>query len=281
MEVSGPLSEQPSVLIRHSRAFHSLITRVGRPLRPTAKAKPPPPGPRGKSAAPDSDELAEAASAESVAEDVEVLSDDELADELQELRARASAAEASLQAAEDATQLQKDKFLRLNADWENYRKRTAAEQTRARTDAKGDVVKQLLPLVDSFELARGQLQPQTDGELKIDSAYQGVYKQMVDLMKAIGVVPVPGEGQPFDPNVHDAIMREPSEEVPDSTVLQVLRRGFTIGEKLLRPAMVKVSFSEAPAAPAASASGNGAAAAAAAAATADVADEVKDAAMDS
>lgn len=100
------------------------------------------------------------------------LSEAELADELQELRARASAAEASLQAAEDAAQLQKDKFLRLNADWENYRKRTAAEQTRVRSDAKGDVVKQLLPLVDSFELARSQLQPQNDGEQKIDAAYQ-------------------------------------------------------------------------------------------------------------
>lgn len=88
------------------------------------------------------------------------------------MRARASAAEASLQAAEDAAQTQKDRYLRLNADWENYRKRTAAEQTRVRSDAKGDVVKQLLPLVDSFELARSQLQPQNDGEQKIDSAYQ-------------------------------------------------------------------------------------------------------------
>ena len=56
----------------------------------------------------------------------------------------------------------------------------------------------------------------------VNALLQGVYKQMVDLMKAIGVMAVPGEGSAFDPNVHDAIMREPSEEVPDSTVLQVL-----------------------------------------------------------
>ncbi len=68
---------------------------------------------------------------------------------------------------------------------------------------------------------------------------------MVDIFKGFGLEAVPGEGAPFDPEVHEAIMREPSSDVPDGTVLQEFRRGFRMGEKLLRPAMVKVSFQEA------------------------------------
>lgn len=69
---------------------------------------------------------------------------------------------------------------------------------------------------------------------------QGLYKQMVETFKSLGVEVVPGVGEPFDPNFHDAIMREPSNEVPDGTVLQEFRRGFRLGSNLLRPGMVKV-----------------------------------------
>lgn len=73
---------------------------------------------------------------------------------------------------------------------------------------------------------------------------------MVDILKGLGVDTVDTVGSPFDPELHEAIMREPSDEVPDGTVLLEFRKGFRMGERLLRPAMVKVSFSEA-AAPAA------------------------------
>ncbi|PNH03123.1 Protein GrpE, partial [Tetrabaena socialis] len=71
-----------------------------------------------------------------------------------------------------------------------------------------------------------------------------LYKQMVELMRSLGVEPVPTTGTPFDPAIHDGIMREPSNEHPDGTVLQEFRKGFAIGGKLLRPAMVKVSYTE-------------------------------------
>lgn len=72
---------------------------------------------------------------------------------------------------------------------------------------------------------------------------QGLYKQMVEAFKSLGVEAVPGVGEPFDPQFHDAIMREPSEDVPDGTVLQEFRRGFRLGSTLLRPGMVKASRS--------------------------------------
>jgi molecular chaperone GrpE len=75
---------------------------------------------------------------------------------------------------------------------------------------------------------------------------------MVDIMKGLGVDTVDTVGAPFDPEIHEAIMREPNDEVPDGTVLLEFRKGFKMGERLLRPAMVKVSFTE-NAAPAASA----------------------------
>ena len=72
------------------------------------------------------------------------------------------------------------------------------------------------------------------------SPLQSLYKQMVEIFRTLGVDAVPGVGQPFDPNFHDAVMREQNDDVPDGTVLQEFRKGFRHGDKLLRPAMVKV-----------------------------------------
>lgn len=69
---------------------------------------------------------------------------------------------------------------------------------------------------------------------------QGLYKQLVETFKGLGVEAVPGVGEPFDPEFHDAIMKEPNDDVPDGTVLQEFRKGFRIGGTLLRPGMVKV-----------------------------------------
>jgi molecular chaperone GrpE len=144
----------------------------------------------------------------------------------------------------------RDKFLRLQADFDNFRKRTAGEKDALRTSVKADTVGELLPLVDNFELAKTQLKLESEGEKKVDAAYQGLYKQMVEIFRGLGLEAVPGVGSPFDPSLHDAIMREASDQVPDGTVLEEFRKGFTLGDRLLRPAMVKVSYNDAaPAAP--------------------------------
>jgi molecular chaperone GrpE len=171
----------------------------------------------------------------------------ELQAELAVLQQRAASAEASASAFEETLKATKDKFVRLSADFENFRKRTATERDSLRDSVKGDTMTALLPLIDNFELAKSQLKLETEGEKKVDAAYQGLYKQMVELFRSLGLEAVPGAGEPFDPEVHEAIMREPSDEVPDGTVLEEFRKGFRLGDRLLRPAMVKVSYNDAPA----------------------------------
>lgn len=144
----------------------------------------------------------------------------------------------------------KERFLRLNADFENFRKRSERDRLAVSTNVKGDVVSSLLPMVDNFERAKTQIKIETEGEKKIDDSYQGIYKQFVEIMKGLGVSVVETVGKEFDPNIHEAIMREESSQYAEGIVVEEFRRGFILGEKLLRPAMVKVSAGlVAPAAP--------------------------------
>jgi molecular chaperone GrpE len=174
----------------------------------------------------------------------------ELKTELEQLKERAASAQLTAVALEENMKSVKEQFVRLSADFDNFRKRSATERDTLKSSIKGDTVAAMLPLIDNFELAKSQLKLETEGEKKIDAAYQGLYKQMVELFRGMGLEAVPGAGEPFDPNLHEAIMREPNDDVPDGTVLEEFRKGFMLGERLLRPAMVKVSFSDAPAAPA-------------------------------
>ena len=100
---------------------------------------------------------------------------------------------------------------------------------------------ELLSVVDNFERARTQIKPQNEGEMGIHKSYQGVYKQLVDSLKRIGVSPMRPEGQQFDPNLHEAVMREPTEEHPEGTVMEELQRGYYLGDRILRHSLVKVA----------------------------------------
>ncbi|KAL3845587.1 hypothetical protein ACJIZ3_002990 [Penstemon smallii] len=135
----------------------------------------------------------------------------------------------------------KEKYLRLQADFDNYRKRSEKEKLTARSNAQGEVIESLLPMVDSFERAKQHIKIETEMEKKIDTSYQGIYKQFVEIMRSLRVAAVPTVGKPFDPSMHEAIAREESQEYKEGIVIQELRRGFYLGERLLRPAMVKVS----------------------------------------
>ncbi|MBW4431771.1 MAG: nucleotide exchange factor GrpE [Pelatocladus maniniholoensis HA4357-MV3] len=132
-------------------------------------------------------------------------------------------------------------YMRIAADFENYRKRTIKEKEDLEVQAKRNAINELLPVVDNFERARSQIKPQDDGEMGIHKSYQGVYKLLVDSLKRLGVSPMRPEGQPFDPNLHEAVMREPTDEYPEGTVLEELVRGYYLGDRVLRHAMVKVA----------------------------------------
>ncbi|GAB2271967.1 hypothetical protein Dimus_006797 [Dionaea muscipula] len=151
--------------------------------------------------------------------------------------------EAALKVSALSTELAsgREKYIRLQADFDNFRKRSENERLNIRNDAQGEVIQSLLPMVDSFERAKQQIRPETEKETKIDTSYQGIYKQLVEIMRSLRVAAVATIGKPFDPSVHEAIAREESEEFKAGIVIQELRRGFLLGNRLLRPAMVKVS----------------------------------------
>lgn len=131
-------------------------------------------------------------------------------------------------------------YLRIVADFDNFRKRSQKEKEELDLQTKGNTIVELLPVVDNFERARSQLKPQTDAEMSIHKSYQSVYKQLVDTLKRLGVAPMRPEGKQFDPSLHEAVMRSPSEE-PEGTVLEELVRGYFLGDRILRHAMVKVA----------------------------------------
>jgi len=132
-------------------------------------------------------------------------------------------------------------YMRIAADFENYRKRTSKEKEEIDLQVKRNTITELLPVVDNFERARSHLKPQSEGEMTIHKSYQGVYKQLVDCLKRLGVAPMRPEGQQFDPNLHEAVMREATNEHPEGTVLEELVRGYYFGDRVLRHAMVKVA----------------------------------------
>ncbi|MGB3138623.1 MAG: nucleotide exchange factor GrpE [Nodosilinea sp.] len=131
--------------------------------------------------------------------------------------------------------------MRIAADFENYRKRTSKEKDELATQIKGDTVIELLPVVDNFERARSQIKPQTEAEMTIHKSYQSVYKQLVETLKRLGVSAMRAEGQEFDPLLHEAVMREPTADHPEGTVVEEFVRGYQIGDRVLRHAMVKVA----------------------------------------
>lgn len=140
----------------------------------------------------------------------------------------------------------KSQYMRIAADFDNYRKRTQREKDDLEQQIKCSTINELLPVVDNFERARSQIKPQTDQETTIHKSYQSVYKQLVDCLKRIGVSPMRAEGKEFDPNLHEAVMREATSEHPEGTVMEELQRGYLLGERVLRHALVKVAAAPEP-----------------------------------
>jgi molecular chaperone GrpE len=131
--------------------------------------------------------------------------------------------------------------MRIAADFENYRKRTSKEKDELEVQIKGNTIIELLPVVDNFERARSQIKPQTEAEMTIHKSYQGVYKQLVEALKRLGVSAMRAEGQEFNPLLHEAVMREPTRDYSEGTVIEEFVRGYQLGDRVLRHAMVKVS----------------------------------------
>lgn len=132
---------------------------------------------------------------------------------------------------------QEDKYLRLLAEYDNYRKRSQKEKDNAWTTAKADTVKAFLPVYDNLERA---LKQET-----ADEAYaKGVQMTMTQLksvLEKLGIQEIPALGETFDPAVHDAVMHVDDESAGENTIVEVFQAGFQLGDKIIRHAMVKVA----------------------------------------
>lgn len=158
-----------------------------------------------------------------------------------DLLEKVAALEAANASLSQVVEERNNQYMRLAADFENFRKRTQREKEELELQIKCSVIADLLPVVDSFELARTHIQTETEAEEKIHRSYQGVYKQLVECLKRIGVSAMQAKGKPFDPNLHEAVLREATNEHPEGTVLEELKRGYMLGDRVLRHAMVKVA----------------------------------------
>lgn len=131
----------------------------------------------------------------------------------------------------------KNRYLRTLADFENYRKRAEREKLEYRKYAVAEVVRDLLPVLDNFDRA---LEHAEEG----DDFHKGVlliYKQLYDVLQRHGLKPIDEAGVRFDPNIHEAVVREEDPSVPAYTVTAILQKGYFLHDRLLRPAMVKVA----------------------------------------
>ncbi len=137
-------------------------------------------------------------------------------------------------------------YMRLAADFDNFRKRQARDTDDLRVQIVCTTLSEILPVVDNFERARQQLDPQHEEAQALHRSYQGLYKQLVDVFKQLGVAPMRVEGEPFDPNLHEAVMREESHDHPEDVVVAELQRGYQLNGRVLRHALVKVSMGPGP-----------------------------------
>jgi molecular chaperone GrpE len=131
-----------------------------------------------------------------------------------------------------------DRAARLQAEFDNFRKRNAKEQQEYREYALAEALKTMLPILDSLDRAL------KTNAASLEDFHQGIElidKQFHDALAKLGVQPVPAEGQPFDPNFHQAVQMVDTTEAEDNHVIEELQRGYKLRDRLLRPAMVRVA----------------------------------------
>ena len=132
---------------------------------------------------------------------------------------------------------ERDRYLRLAAEYDNYRKRSVKERDNTYSDARADAITRLLPVFDNLERA-----------LKMECADEAFYKgvemtmnQLIEIMEGMGVKQIPAEGEPFDPNLHDAVLTIENPELGEKIVAEECRKGFMIGDRIIRHSTVVVA----------------------------------------
>ena len=154
--------------------------------------------------------------------------------------------EARLQQLETEHETLKSQYMRIAADFDNFRKRQSRDQDDLKLQLTCNTLSEILPVVDNFERARQQLNPEGEEAASLHRNYQNLYKQLVDVLKKLGVAPMRVIGQSFDPTLHEALLRETSESVLEDIITEELVRGYHLNGRVLRHAQVKVSMGPGP-----------------------------------
>jgi molecular chaperone GrpE len=154
--------------------------------------------------------------------------------------------ELKLAALQSENESLRGQYMRIAADFDNFRKRQSRDQDDLRLQITCSTLGEILPVVDNFERARQQLKPEHEEAQTLHGSYQGLYRQLVDVFKQLGVSSMRVEGEPFDPNLHEAVLREPSQNHPEDVVIEELQRGYHLNGRVLRHALVKVSMGPGP-----------------------------------
>jgi len=132
------------------------------------------------------------------------------------------------------------RFLRTAADFENYKRRTALEKDDLLKYSNAKIIGEILPVLDNFQLA---LKTTSDNK-EVQNVVKGVdmiYRQLLQVLEVAGMTKIEAVGHAFDPNLHEAIMQVDDDSVPEDTVVEELRAGYMLKERVIRPSMVKVS----------------------------------------
>lgn len=154
---------------------------------------------------------------------------------------RLAALQAQIDALTQERSMLLDQRLRTQAEFENYRRRVDRERAETYARSRAEVVLELLPVIDNFERALASLEHSGNDAKSLHEGIELIHRQLNDALAKFGLQPVESVGQAFDPNVHEAVSAEPSEEHEENTVIAEFQRGYRLGEKLLRPAKVKVA----------------------------------------
>jgi molecular chaperone GrpE len=161
----------------------------------------------------------------------------EPADPLEELEAR-------LTAKEEESKEAHERLLRVSADFENYKKRSAREMEDFRKYANQSLLKEMLSVVDNLELAINSAQDEANADKKLIEGLNLTRYEMLRVFERFNVKPIEARGEVFDPAFHEAVMREETDDYPENTVLSEFQKGYLIHDRLLRPAMVVVAASK-------------------------------------
>ena len=155
--------------------------------------------------------------------------------------------EADYQENEEASNEWKEKYealnnqyIRLAADFDNFRKRQEAEKESLLKYGAENTVKKLIEVIDNFDRGVKAIETVEDCE-KVKECYHLAYKNFNDVLTKIGLEVIKAEGEEFDPNLHEAVMQTPTDEKPENTIIAELQKGYKLGDKVLRPTLVNVA----------------------------------------